>query len=850
MSHVIYVHQHNHFDPTWRRCWQRNFDYRGKRYVSYSDLEERYFELWLENAKRGGVFVEGQAVIIREFLRRNPDRLEEMRGLVKSGLLDLTAAGETVPDTNMPSGETLLRNLVMGQSYFEGIFGVIPSTGWLEDAFGQSAQMPQLFRGVECNTIAALSRVQVPGEYWRGLDGSVVFIGIPEAAWVGSFLKESPCEDCTGIGCDKCSGRGFLDAVKCNDQELVDAIDKADPAKPLTIVDIGAEEATPNPHFPEAVAAKREESGLDIRMGGYRDMTRDYYAEAISRIESSDIDVCEQVEANPIYTGCYISRIRIKQRFRRLENLLNSAERWATVSYLMGADYPTEDLTAAWRYLLFCAFHDSITGTTVDQAFIELMDMLDEAETVTDSVLNGALQHIEGRIATVPGKASLVVYNSESWERRDPVTVTLPDCIGVPQLKDSGGTAIPVLDAQAHGTELSLTFLPPATPPLGYTLVEVGQVQPLNRGLTTSGPGEIENEFFRIRVSEKGIESIFDKRAGSEVVDTQAYRANELILEDDHGNPWFTSVPPAFAERLSAHTTRVTIRKSDKSSEVVLSGRYKGDDEGTYILSWTQTIKLYEGVDRIDFRASVDWDTKHRRIMVAFPTCIKTDEATYSVPYGAVKRERYEINIHQEQGKNGDWPAINWVDVHDESTNRGVALINTGTPAHKVQDGVILMSLLRSPDEGWCLDQPEWFDDADHDGARDAGHHEFFYSLVPHQGNYVAAGIEKRGREINNPLACRPMTRSGNGELGASHSFIRMESTDNVIVTAIKKADRDDSVIVRLAETGGLPGDASVSIEGRNGKASLVSFLERHPEPVSGKIDLGSFKIVTMKLET
>ena len=66
----------------------------------------------------------------------------------------------------MPSGETLLRNFVLGQRYFEDTFGIIPGIASLEDAFGQSAQIPQILRGVECKMAIMLSRKKVPGGYF------------------------------------------------------------------------------------------------------------------------------------------------------------------------------------------------------------------------------------------------------------------------------------------------------------------------------------------------------------------------------------------------------------------------------------------------------------------------------------------------------------------------------------------------------------------------------------------------------------------------------------------------------------------------------------------------------------
>ena len=849
-SNPVYVSQHNHFDPIWHRCWDRTFDFRGKRYQSYAAIEERVFNIWLENAKRGAVVTEGQSVVFRKYLDRNPDRLEEVHELVRKGLIELIACGETVADTNMPSGETLLRNLVMGQRYFEDTFGIIPTHGDLQDAFGQCGQMPQLFRGVECKSVGALSYCRVPGDYWKGIDGSVVFSkGFPHVKDVGEYNKIPPCADCGGLGCDKCADSGF-DPKACHikDEMISKALAESD-AEPFSMVVVGGEEMIPNPRLPELVEEARAKLSVDFRTG-YAVPLAKLFEREIASVDDPTLEVSEEVEGNPASTGCYVTRIRMKQTLRRVENLLNSAERWATVAHTLGADYPVKPLLEAWRNVVFACFHDAITSTYMDQPYIELLDMLGEAEYATSEVMDIALREIELEIDADSNKDYLMVYNSESWERNDPVTVTFANSVGVPTLKDKDGKVLEILDAAAEGLNVDVTFRAPKTPALGYSAVEVIPNQRIiDLGEVTVGAGQIENDFFLIKVGDKGVTSITDKRTGTEVVDTHRYLANELILEEDIGHPWGTTKAPSFEEGLGQYTTSVSIRKAKNASEITITGQYKGSDASVHILTWRQSINLYKDVDRIDFHTHIDWDTAQRRIRVAFPTTINTDDAMYAIPYGAVKRRKYAGNFEEGPSTNGDWPAINWVDVYSEEADRGVALINTGTPSHKVEDGVIFTSLLRSPTDSWVLNEPEYYDCPDFDGARDPGYHEFFYSLIPHPGDHQQANIERRGREINNPLVCRGLDASGNGPQGLSHSFLQIDASDNVIVTAFKKADRDDSVIVRIAETGGVPGEATVSIDGSKGKASLVNFLERHPEPVSGKIELGPYKIVTVRLD-
>lgn len=847
----VYIVQHNHFDPTWRRCWDRTFDYKGERYRSYADLEERFIKSWIENARSGATFSEGQAVVIRKYLERHPEQHDEMVDLVKTGLLELTAAGETVPDTNMVSGETLLRNLVMGQRYFEETFGVIPNIGWLEDAFGQSAQMPQLFRGVGCTSVQALYYKRVPGSYWKGLDGSVLFTGVsPHQPAIGNNIKLNPCSKCSGMGCINCHGTGLGDQSAIPDQQIRDVLLSPELAlHPFTFIVIGGEETIPNLNLSRLVdeaAAARDD--VEFIYGGYDCITKHMAAE-LAKIDDADIDVSDQLEANPVSTGCYVGRIKLKQRVRRVENQLNAAERWATIASLLGAEYPTELLLTSWRNMVFLAFHDAITCDHLDSSYEELMEMLDIAEVGASTIQQQALSHIEGRVDRNSEQKQLVLYNSESWQRTDLLTLTIPNTQGLPALIGQDGQPVEILDASAKGRNVTVTFPAPEVPTLGYcSLSLVEDTAPIHKGDVTFGPGTIENEYYKIRVSDLGITSLVDKRIGTEQIDTSRYLLNELILEEDIGHPWGTMQPPSFEEGLSKYTTQVQIRRTPGMSEITLTGQYKGDDSGTYRLSWRQVTRLYKGSERIDFHTDVNWDSAQRRLRLAFPTKLHTAKGTYSIPYGAITRSTYEPEMNVMHSTNGDWPTVNWLDIFDAGTDRGCALLNTGTPSHKVENGVIYLSILRSPIDSWCLNEPEFYDCPDYDGARDTGQHDFTYSLIPHAGDYASAGIEKRAREMNTPIIARFVEGTGKGSLPACHSFLKLDATDNVIVTAIKKADLCDDIIIRLAETAGLHGTALIAVEGADSHTSLVNYMESDDVPVEGAIVVGPFKVLTVKL--
>ena len=213
---LIFVN--NHFDPTWRRCWDRSFAFEGQTFVSYADLEATYMldNLALAEAHPEYAFEAESAIVVRKFLARHPEQREALLALAREGRFAVTGAGEAIVDSNMVLGESLIRNYLIGLLWVEETFGQRTRLAVRYDAFGNSAQLPQILRGCEMAWVTGLSYTPATGIYWRGLDGStVVHRTLPIAAVGGGNTKYPPCPACHGtreiggIACDACDGRGI-----------------------------------------------------------------------------------------------------------------------------------------------------------------------------------------------------------------------------------------------------------------------------------------------------------------------------------------------------------------------------------------------------------------------------------------------------------------------------------------------------------------------------------------------------------------------------------------------------------------------------------------------------------------
>ena len=305
----IYLVQMNHFDPIWRRCWDRRFEYAGQSFASYADIEQAIIDDWIESAGQGATtFVLEQTLSLRKYIERRPAQYGTLRRLARERRFEVLAGGEVIPDANMPLGESLVRNLVYGILWAEKTLGVPVTIGCRNDGFGSSAQIPQIFRQCEIRWLPFLTYRVPAGDYWRGLDGSTVYVRPPQARLLlGANTKLRPCEACKGKGCDACRERGFDQDGRV---ELTDWLDDTG-AEPFGLISLGGEETLPCMDLEKRVADRGQNvNGVEYRFGLYQDLLPHIAAE----LEAVDNPPAEQVAADPdialASSGCWVTRIR------------------------------------------------------------------------------------------------------------------------------------------------------------------------------------------------------------------------------------------------------------------------------------------------------------------------------------------------------------------------------------------------------------------------------------------------------------------------------------------------------------------------------------------------------------
>lgn len=793
----------NHFDLLWRRCWRRPFFFQGRTFASYSEIQDLYLRdnLALAEKLEAYKFEVESVAILRSCLTRHPEWKERLVRLAGEGRFAVSGSGENIIDSNMVLGESIVRNFICGLLWVERELGVRTNSGVRTDAFGNSAQLPQILLGCELSRVSGLLYALPRGTCWRGLDGSGIAIAIlPEAGRAHGIAKLRPCPECDGSGCRSCEGTGIeLQRVKPPEREAI----RAD--FPVATVAISPEELLPCLDIGEWAKRLGEEFDVEFALG--EDTTRYLSADALRADECNP-----SVELNPANTGCYVTRIRHKQECRRQEYAMLGLETLCCAARLAGRPYPAEALTSLWRELLVTMFHDAITGTHIDAASAELEDIRAGIDRDAAGLRKEALAALS---EDAPGCVSAVNLRGAPFTG---VLSAVADLGGASfaSLTAENGRPVKVLSAGKLGDgRTQVDFLVNGLPPFSAECLHI-RLAPLPAGPRRSRGLEIENERFRILADADGIRSIFDRKLRAEICTAAQYRPGEIILESDEGSPWATLKNSS--ERCGCPAKFIGSEHGDgwQSMEFDIATDGWTFAGGSPFLGRLKVF-LREGVERVDFELDVSrWDAFNARIRIAFP--LSFPGANFcEIPYGTLRREPYAPDFSWT-GANGDWPVVNW--SGSQGPDFSVALFNKGTPSVKLEDGrTLLLSVLRSPVIPTFLHEPWDYVMTDFQGMRDAGEHRFEFALAAYAGPFAAGSVVDDAESYCAGAVAVP----GRVNLPKMPTL----RSKCARIAALKGAEEGDALIVRLFEFRGEGGEAVLSLPEEIASASKVNLLER-----------------------
>ncbi|MGN1478626.1 MAG: alpha-mannosidase, partial [Acutalibacteraceae bacterium] len=512
------------------------------------------------------------------------------------------------------------------------------------------------------------------------------------------------------------------------------------------------------------------------------------------------------------HRGVHTTKAALKKANRYCENLFRQAEMYATIAAGYGYEYPTEELSLAWRKILTNQFHDSLPGTHITEVFGKLMGIYSEVIETGERIRSEALECIAAHIGFDPKAGEpFALFNSLGVESTTKVELDYQDV----DILDSDGNKVPVQQYTKLNGEKKLVFVAENVPPVGYKVyykIPASKAPDYNE----SNGKKIENDRFALTLDESAtLVSIYDKVNGREVLAPGGKGNCFRLFEDMPGgyDAW---------DIVATYVDREFELKDGVVKDIVSGDVYTMISIEKEVLKSVihQNIIIYNDLDRIDFDTHISWHEDQKLLKVFFDVDLQTKNYTRDIAYATMECCSYRYNPYDKA--KFEVNAHNWIDMSDE--DYGVSLLNDCKYGHEVNEHTMILTLLKAPIKP--------------DPQSDRGDHYFTYSLYPHAGTWKRANTLTRGLEINNPLVAAVPT--GSADCPDTGSFISI-NCDNITLEAVKKCEEEDAYIVRMVEKTGRTTNAQVKLFANITYAAECDLIERNDEPIEFSGDTISF---------
>jgi alpha-mannosidase len=701
-----------------------------------------------------------------------PAEYERMKGYIKAGRWFPCGSSVDEGDANVPSGESLIRHVLYGNRYFRHEFGIASQEFMLPDCFGFPYALPSILahcgvQGFSTQKLTWGSAVGIPFKVgrWAGPDGKTVVAALDPGSYAGD-VSEDLSQNTSWLARIQNTGKQSGAYV---DYHYYGTGDRGGAPRAGSVEWIEKSIAGTGPVT--VVSTKADE------------MFRSLLPTQIAKLPFYQGELLlTQHSAGSITSQAYMKRWN-----RKSELLADAAERASVAAmWLGGSAYPSDRLYRAWDLVLGSQMHDMLPGTSIPKAYEFCWNDYLLAQNTFAAVTEDAVGAVTSAMDTRAAGRSLVVYNPLSIAREDVAEATVRGFGAGPiQVYGPDGKAVPTQVLSRTGGEAKIIFRA-KVPSTGFAAFDVRRGSATVPSELRVGPNTLESARFRVRVSDGGdIASIYDKANRREVLKSPirlAFQYHNPAQYPAWNMDWQDAkLPPrAFVQG----ATKISVVE-DGPVRVAL--QVERTSEGS---RFVQTVRLASGGagDRVEVGNKIDWGTRESALKASFSLTSGSPKATYDLQLGAVERgnndeRKYEVPQHQ------------WMDLTSPDRKYGVAVLNDGKfGSDKPDDDTIRLTLLYTPGvRGGFQDQ----------ATQDFGRHDVTYALAPHAGDWRTGNVTWAARRLNQPLRAFEVP-SHAGRLGKTLSLIGTNSSQ-VEISALKKAEDGNEVIVRLRELEGRP---------------------------------------------
>lgn len=810
---VVFGIGHCHIDTCWLWPWAETKRKIARSWANQCDLMDRYPE---------HRFACSQAQQYKWLEQYYPSLYDRVKGKVKKGSFQPIGGSWVEHDTNMPSGESLTRQFLHGQRFFESHFGDRCKTFWLPDTFGYSAQLPQLCR------LAGMSRFLTQKLSWNNinkfphttfnwvaLDGSQVICHMPPSE---TYTAEAHFGDV----------KRSISQHKSMDQDNT------------SMLVFGKGDGGGGPTFAHLEKLRRcrglsDKIGLlpRIKMG---DSVDDFFA----RLEKKAREGTEYVTWYgelyfELHRGTYTTQANNKRNNRQSEFLMRDIEYLATLASLTDViegkkssyKYPKKDIDDLWEHILLCQFHDCLPGTSIEMCYDDSDELYAEVFERGRVLRKDALAALGFSEATKVDDKNLVAINTLPWPRAEMA---------------------------------SLSHLQGATSEKTYSILGsdfgMGKVVAQSRSTRKSeasvkevkeGVFMLANDDFKVEIENGVITSLYDLKAKREVI-AKGSKANQFVIFDDkplYWQAWDVEVYHLESrEELRPRSSHISERGPDRVSVVSHIRISEGSWAKTTISlgASTGTLATYVEID-----CEVEWQETMKFLKVEFPVDVRNTEASYDAAYGFVKRPTH-YNTSWDMAKF-EVCCHKWADLSEHGY--GVSILNESKYGFATVGNLMRLSLLRAPKAP--------------DAHADMGRHHFRYAIMPHEGSLGMETI-RAAYNFNNPMQVYSYS-SPSETTDTLLSSMRVAGDSSLVLDVVKRGEDDEdvsrgdlperkgrSVVLRIYDSLGGRSRGIIETSLPVKKVWKCNVLEDDEEPIevhegTVHIELRPFEVATYRLQ-
>jgi alpha-mannosidase len=805
----------SHIDAAWLWPWTETVDVVKRTFGTALQLMYEYPQY---------TYTQSAAQYNEWIAQKYPDLNAEIAQRIKEGRWEIVGGMWVEPDLNMPDGESLVRQLLVGKRWYQRAYGVDVRIGWNPDSFGYTWQLPQIYKksGVDYFVTQKMTwndTNQLPFKlfWWESPDGSKVLAYFPHDYANNNLNPVRLAQDLATARTRATGMTEMMDLYGIGDHG--GGPTRAILDEGFHWADIGRsdEHITPKIDFGIAqtyFSSVEKQLAPDSPEWNYQSIAKGFTAppEVPGKVA---IPTWKSELYFEYHRGVMTTQANHKRNMRESSIETLNAEKWASLAWLDGNKYPTQELTEDWKKVLFNQFHDLAAGSGIGIIYKDAQKDYDVVRWSTNEISTGALGTLDERVNTSGNGVPVIVYNPLGWERSGDIRVHVQDKTG-----------------QASDVNLHVSNVPP----LGYKVVWTGSE---NKGAAKGS--DLHEEANALTLSNQSLRVTVDKSTGCIAGLSDKRSGFETLAKGGCGNQlqFFKDTPKEYdAWNIDPGTLDVaptTIAKADSVESITDAYGQPAIRVTSHWLNskFVQTISLKN--DMVDVENDIDWHETHILLKAAFPVAATDPFATYEIPYGTIERPTTRENSWEKA--QFEVPAQQWADLGNGK--HGLSVINESKFGYDAVGNLLRLTLLRSPT--WP------------DPEADRGHHHFHYALYPHDGTWKDALTVRHGFEYNYPLTA-VVTTAHAGTLPTEHSFASV-APENVVLTAVKKAEDAKGLIFRAYEWAGRDSTVEFHVPPGATGATVTNMMETpegSPLEVAGdivKAPIHPYEILTIRVD-